>query len=272
VKYLVNQLEIDCREAQNQGHEFHFSWLLILITFVALELPEGATFSDLDPFEPLAVKLNTLWYSIDMNKKWQLNVVFHMYYNQLKAAIGVEPCITPNTLQRILPLIKLSTDHHFIYLTPHANEHQDELQSYYKLAEEDLEEITKEWSVDLLVAVDPTDISDINNLKAAQDTPGPSKTRKTKKPKEVQDVDSRSVRMDSITPDQGGNGEDLEEVEQRPEDEVKVINKRKGSPLKSPSWKKSKEIITKMQTTFTPDDFSFLLATMNEAIEEITEK
>jgi hypothetical protein len=25
VKYLVNRLEIDCREAQDQGHEFHFS-------------------------------------------------------------------------------------------------------------------------------------------------------------------------------------------------------------------------------------------------------
>jgi hypothetical protein len=60
VKYLVNQLEIDCREAQDQGHEFHFSWLLILITFVAWELLKGANFLDLDPFEPLNTKFNTL--------------------------------------------------------------------------------------------------------------------------------------------------------------------------------------------------------------------
>jgi hypothetical protein len=32
-KYLVNQLELDYREAQDQGYEFHFSWLLILIAF-----------------------------------------------------------------------------------------------------------------------------------------------------------------------------------------------------------------------------------------------
>jgi hypothetical protein len=93
-----------------------------------------------------------------------------------------------------------------------------------------------------------------------------------KNPKEVQDVDSRSVRTTSITPDQGGNGEDLEEVEHRPEDELEVIKKRKGSPPNSPSWKKSKETVTKMQTTLTLDYFSFLLATMNEAIEEITKK
>jgi hypothetical protein len=33
VKYLVNQLKLDYHEAQDQGYEFHFSWLLILIAF-----------------------------------------------------------------------------------------------------------------------------------------------------------------------------------------------------------------------------------------------
>jgi hypothetical protein len=42
VKYLVNQLELDCHEAQDQGFEFHFSWIMILIMFVAWEMPEGA--------------------------------------------------------------------------------------------------------------------------------------------------------------------------------------------------------------------------------------
>jgi hypothetical protein len=107
------------------------------------------------------------------------------------------------------------------------------------LTEEDLEEITKEWSADLLIAANPVDISDITSPKAAQDTPGPSKTQKTtktkktketNKTKEVQDVDSRSVRIASITLDEEGNDEDLEEVEQQPEYEVEVLKKRKGSP------------------------------------------
>jgi hypothetical protein len=106
-------------------------------------------------------------------------------------------------------MIMFSVDCHFIYLTPCTDEHQEQLQSYYKLTEEDLEEITKEWSMNLLVTADPADISDINNPEAAQDTPGPSKTKKTKKSEEVQDVDSRSVNMASVTPDQGDNGKDL---------------------------------------------------------------
>jgi hypothetical protein len=68
VKYLVNQLELDCREGQDQGYEFHFSWLLILITFISWEMLEGVTFPDIEPFKPLATKFSTLWYSSDMNK------------------------------------------------------------------------------------------------------------------------------------------------------------------------------------------------------------
>jgi hypothetical protein len=86
-KYLVNQLELDYREAQEQEYEFHFSWLLILIAFIAWEMSKGATFSDVKPFEPLAMKFSTLWYSSDMNKQWKSNTIFHPYYNQLKIAI-----------------------------------------------------------------------------------------------------------------------------------------------------------------------------------------
>jgi hypothetical protein len=49
VKYLVNQLELYYCEAQDQGYEFHFSWLLILIAFTAWEMPEGVTFLDIEP-------------------------------------------------------------------------------------------------------------------------------------------------------------------------------------------------------------------------------
>ena len=59
---------MDYREAQDQGYEFHFIWLLILITFVAWEMQEGTTFPNIEPFELLAMNFTTLWYSSDMNK------------------------------------------------------------------------------------------------------------------------------------------------------------------------------------------------------------
>jgi hypothetical protein len=71
-----------------------------------------------------------------------------------------------------------------------------------------MEDITKEWSMDLLVLAEPTEMFDINSPGTMQDTPGLSKIEKakmTKKTEEVQDVDSLSVRMSSITPNEEGD-------------------------------------------------------------------
>jgi hypothetical protein len=46
VGYLVNELEKDYCKVQDQGYEFHFSCLLILIAFVVWEMLEGVTFPE----------------------------------------------------------------------------------------------------------------------------------------------------------------------------------------------------------------------------------
>jgi hypothetical protein len=276
-KYLINQLELDCRQAQDQGYEFHFSWLLILIAFIAWELPEGATFLEIEPFEPLAAKFCTLWYSSDMNKQWQSNVVFHAYYTQLKNSIQSTPCITPNTLHRFRPLMKFNADRHFTYITARADEHKQQLQSYYKLTEDDLEEITKEWSADLLVAADPAEMSDVDSPEAMPDTPGP---RKTKKDVEVQDIHNTSTKTASLSPAKGGDDEELggTEVEQNkgevtpPRDEEDPSKKRKITPPNPSSRKKAKATRTMLKTTLTPDDFDFLIAALNDVSLELAEK
>jgi hypothetical protein len=38
-RYLINELEKDCHEVHDQGYEFHFSWFLVLIAFVAWKIP-----------------------------------------------------------------------------------------------------------------------------------------------------------------------------------------------------------------------------------------
>jgi hypothetical protein len=78
---------------------------------------EGATFPDIKPSEPLTAKFATLWYSTDMNKQWQSDVVFHTYYLQLKQAIKAEARMTSNTFQGFRPLMKFNPHQHFIYIT-----------------------------------------------------------------------------------------------------------------------------------------------------------
>jgi hypothetical protein len=59
--------------------------------------------------------------------------------------------------------MKFNADNHFLYIIACVDKHKKQLHSYYKLTEDDLEEITKEWSVDLLVPADPAKISDVDN-------------------------------------------------------------------------------------------------------------
>jgi hypothetical protein len=72
--------------------------------------------------------------------------------------------MTPNTLHRFRPLMKFSADCHFIYITVHADGHKQQLQSYYKMTKDELEEITKEWSTNLLVPADLAEMSDVDSL------------------------------------------------------------------------------------------------------------
>jgi hypothetical protein len=119
-----------------------------------------------------------------MGKKWKSNAVFHTYYLQLKRAIDVFPCITPNTLHRFKPFVKFHVDKHFIYIITHEDEHKEVLQSYYKLTEEDLEEITK-WHVYLLIPIHHIELSDPKLIGSSMvsregyDTPRTGRRKKT---------------------------------------------------------------------------------------------
>jgi hypothetical protein len=117
VSYLVNELEKDCQEVQDQRYEFHFSWLLILITFFTWKISKGAAFPKVEPSEPLPARFSTLWYTHDIVKQWKSNTVFHAYYLQLKRTIEAFPRMTPNTLHQYRPLAKFCADRHFIYIT-----------------------------------------------------------------------------------------------------------------------------------------------------------
>jgi hypothetical protein len=97
-----------------------------------------------------------------MGKQWQSNMVFHTYYLHLKRDIEYFPRMMPNTLDRFIPFVKFCTDRHFIYINVHRDKHKEYVQSYYKLTEEDMEEITKEWPEELPVLVNHTELSNLD--------------------------------------------------------------------------------------------------------------
>jgi hypothetical protein len=72
--------------------------------------------------------------------------------------------MTLPTLHQYQPIVKFCADPHFIYITTRRDEHQKELQSYYKLTDEDMEKITKEWPEEFFVPVIDAKLSDTNTI------------------------------------------------------------------------------------------------------------
>jgi hypothetical protein len=153
---------------------------------------------------------------------------------------------------------------------------------YYKLTEEALEGITKDCSTDLLIPTDPAEMYDLEipeTMHKEQDTLGPNRMKKTE---EVQELSSASGKTASVSPNRGDDDE-VEELTDKgakqkpsevtpPRDEVDPLKKRKVSPRKPSSQKKSKATMTKVKTVLTFDDFDFIIADLNDASLEIMEK
>jgi hypothetical protein len=109
-----------------------------------------------------------------------------------------------------MPLMKFHTDRHFIYITVCADEIKEELQSYYKLTEEDLEEITKEWPTEFLIPVDQAELSNPNLIGSLvvthEEYDAPNSSRKKKK-EDVQEIHNTLEETASDSPRGGGDDE-----------------------------------------------------------------
>jgi hypothetical protein len=154
--------------------------------------------------------------------------------------------MTSNTLDRFRPFAKFCADRHFIYITACRDEHKEEIQSYYKLIKEDMEEIIKEWPEELLVLVNHVELYDPDLIGSpvvtCEEYDAPNSSRKKKK-EDVQEIQSTSEETASDSPSGGDVEVDKEEKEgeeykhkqdkvtppQNPLDDTDKYNKRKVS-------------------------------------------
>jgi hypothetical protein len=130
------------------------------------------------------------------------------------------------------------------------DENKEELQYYYKLTEEDMEEITKEWSAKFLVLVGNAELFDPDLIRIHVVTKiewdGLSNAKKKKKKEEVQEINNASEETGPDSPGEGG-GDEVNQEEGGEEDkqeegevtlpkdpliEVDTSKKRKVSPKK----------------------------------------
>jgi hypothetical protein len=99
----------------------------------------------------------------------------------------------------------------------HRDESKEELQSYYKLTDEDMEEITKEWPAEFLVPVEDVELSDPDIIGSPLVTQvehdGQTSTKKKKKKEEVKNIetDEEDNASEESRPDSpaGGGGDEV---------------------------------------------------------------
>ena len=128
---------------QDQNQPFHYAWLLILIRFVGWKEPKQGIF--------LSTNLNyrgaqcaNLWFSSDAVRQEANNIVFYYYYNQLCKAINSSPHITREVIDAYGKVMCFVIDRHHIYLQPHAQQGGDRHIGYYRMSQEDIEQVIKD--------------------------------------------------------------------------------------------------------------------------------
>ena len=140
--YLLNQFNEDCRVAQDQNQPFHYARLLILIGFVGWKEPKQGLFLN-TYLNFRGAHFANLWVTLDAEKHDANNMAFYYYYDQLCKAISISlhvTCEVPNTYGKIM---RFAADQHHIYLQPRAQKGGDRHIGYYKMTQEDIEQVIK---------------------------------------------------------------------------------------------------------------------------------
>jgi hypothetical protein len=81
--YLLNQFLLDCRDAQDNGTEFHYSWLIILIALAGWQEPKFSTFLD-RVGKCYATRYESLWKEKDNKTQQENNTVFSMLLEEIQ--------------------------------------------------------------------------------------------------------------------------------------------------------------------------------------------
>ena len=141
--YLLNQFNEDCRVTQDHSQPFYYAWLLILIGFMGWkELKQGLFLSTSLNFK--GTRFANLWETSDTKKQDANNMVFYYYYEQLCKAISIIPCVTHEITDIYGIIIHFVVDQHHIYLQPRVQKGDEKHIGYYRMTQEDIEQVIKD--------------------------------------------------------------------------------------------------------------------------------
>jgi hypothetical protein len=139
-------------------------------------------------------------------------------------------------------IAKFRVDPHFIYIIARRDESKEELHSYYKMTDEEMKQIMKEWSKEFLVPISNEELSDtdiigiplVTQVKHVEKSSG---TKKKKKKEEVQNIETDEEDNASEKNGYGSLGGGDESNGKGGGDEGENQGEGEATPLKDPPSK-----------------------------------
>jgi hypothetical protein len=96
--YLLNLFLEDCRDAQDAGTKFHYSWLLILIALEAWEKPKFSMFCERRG-RCGTTRYETLRHNTDAKQRKSNSSIFGMYIQEMQEKIANTWRISPEVVK-----------------------------------------------------------------------------------------------------------------------------------------------------------------------------
>jgi hypothetical protein len=150
--YLLNLFLDDCRDVQDLGTKFHYSWLLILIALIGWREPQYTYFCE------RTSHCHAMWYTslgstLDPKIKSTNASTFVRYYNELQESIANSWRITPEVVVQYRDIVNFKATRHTVWIQARRDPEKEWLQLRYCVKEEDVEMEIRDWQDDWRIPV-----------------------------------------------------------------------------------------------------------------------
>jgi hypothetical protein len=113
--YLLNLFFEDCKDAQDFGTKFHYSWLLILIALVVWEELKYSAFYDRIG-KCLTTRYLTLWHNADLKHRKTNSSIFGMFLGEMQKKIADTWRISLEVVKENYGIVNLKSSRNNIWI------------------------------------------------------------------------------------------------------------------------------------------------------------
>jgi hypothetical protein len=143
VPYLLNLFQVDCKDAQDLGTKFHYSWLLTLIAFMGWWEPEYVVFATRP--QPAGARYLLLRSGPQARHKRENGIIFEAYLWDIQEAISRSWRITPEVVARYGDIANFWATRQAMWIQPRQDPDKQWLPMRYCITEGDIDMVINEW-------------------------------------------------------------------------------------------------------------------------------